>query len=344
MSIAMACSTAFAQEAFKHLGISLEAGTTGLGVNLSYPLVTDHLTLSLGCNFPSYNINKTVDLDPSYVNNRVAGVNQMVDRYNDGASRYNTHIDPMAEIGISLSPMSQIEKVSSVEKMEGDIKAKLNFANYKAMLEYYPTTKSYFHFTVGVFVGNGEWMNISAVVDPVTWGTYKSALSAADQAISAVEKYNTEVPQHNLKIQDINAQIDEYNKTPGAAQKKHLPLFQTIDESAPVDDAAAVTVNGQTFVLDKNSDGRVDVTLAIKKVKPYLGVGFGSSVPTKRRCGFQMEIGAYYQGKPTLESTQEKPSFAGSSYNDHTIDKLVETICYLQWYPQLTFRWTGRLF
>lgn len=334
-----------AQEAFKHLGMSLEAGSTGFGVNLSYPLVTDHLVLTLGYNFPALTIKKTADLNPSYVNGKIGNINQMIDRYNTNVQKFNEQVEPMAQYGVALDPMTPIaNKIENLSAMSGNIEAKLNFANYKAFLEYYPTTKSYFHFTVGFMAGNGEWMNISAEIDRNTWGTYQQAIAAGDLAMNTVQNYNSKLPTYNAQIDAANALIDQHNQLPGAEQIARIQQLPEVNESAPIDDAAAVSINGQTFVIGRDSNGRLDMTMKIKKIKPYLGVGFGSSVPTKHRCGFQMEVGAYYQSTPTLESLQENPSFAGNTYTDKTIDEIVKTIVHLQWYPQLTLRWTGRLF
>lgn len=357
-TIALAASllagAAQAQEAFKHLGMSLEAGTTGLGVNLSYPLVTDHLVLTLGYNFPTFTIKSDADLSAGYVNGKIDQVNSMiskfnsdVDKFNQGAAAFNDKADLLASHGIAVNKLNAIspinENIDKLDAMKADLEAKLNFGNFKAFLEYYPTTKSYFHLTVGVMIGNEEWMNISAKVDDNTWGKYTDGLRIRDLAANAVNSYNNSLAANNANITEANALIDQYNQIPGVDRLNHLPLLP--EASMPeIDDAAAVSLNGQTFVLDKNSGGKLDVAMKVKKVKPYLGVGFGSSVPTKHRCGCQFELGAYYQGTPTLESAQENPHYTGNIYRDKSIDELVKTIVHFQWYPQMTLRFTGRLF
>lgn len=337
-------SAAFGQEAFKHVGLSVEAGTTGLGVNLSYPLLTDHIVLTLGYNFPVYTIKKTAELSTGYVNGKVGQVNSMIADFNNRASSFNQNIGSMTELGLNVSEMQLIDPIEPLQSMNADLNAKLNFGNFKAMLEIYPTQKSYFHFTLGVMVGNGDWMNISAAVDQHTWGTYLQALSASEQAANTVQTYNANLADNNAKIDEYNAKIDQYNQIPGVTPLNHVPNLPNVGEQPPVDDAAAISLNGQLFVLDKTSNGQLDIALKVKKVKPYIGVGFGSSVPTKRRVGCQMEVGAYYQGKPILESPQENPTFGGAFYRDKLIDEVVKTVVRLQWYPQITLRFTGRLF
>ena len=345
LAASLAGSTAFAQEAFRHLGLSAEVGTTGVGVNLSFPLVTNHLLLTVGYNFPTYTYSQSADLGPGYVNGKIDGINQMIDRYNNGVNTYNTNAQTLSQYGVTLDPMSTIDsKIQHLSTITANIEAKLNLVNYKAFLEFYPTTKSAFHITVGMMYGNGDWINISGSVDPTTWGTYQQALAAGDQALKTVNAYNNSVPLNNAQIDAANQRIEEHNQIPGVRPIATIPHLTTINESVPVEEAAAIKVNGQTFVLDRNCGGRLDAALRVKKVKPYIGLGFGSSIPTKHRCGFQMEIGAYYQGAPELVSDQENPNYLGNVYSDRTIDNLVETLQHLEWYPQLTFRWTGRLF
>lgn len=360
----LTCGAVQAQDAFKHLGMSVEAGTTGLGVNLSYPVVTNHLILSVGYNFPSFSINKSVDLNPSYVNGRVDMVNSMIKEFNTGVEKNNANVKNMETLGLQCATMTPLAAIDKLESMQGDIEAKVNFGNWKVMLEFYPTLKSYFHITAGVMIGNEEWMTVTGTVDPTTWGIYRQCLAASDHALSTVEQYkgsldannakidsyNEQIIQYNAQVDEYNKAVDEYNKLPGVDPKEkkeklgkisHLPDITLRDA---IDDAAAVTVGDHTYVLDRNSNGRIDVAMKIKKVKPYIGVGFGSSVPTKHRMGFQMEIGAYYQGKPIIESLQQNDGFTGSTYSDKMLNEIVNTITRFEWYPQFTMRWTGRLF
>lgn len=308
----MAGSVSYGQEAFKHLGLSLEVGTTGAGVNLSYPLVTNHLILSLGYNFPALTIKKNAELTTGYVNGKVNEVNTMINNYNRYAGMF---AEQFAAWGLDQNMAS----IAAIESMNADFEATLNFANYKVMLEYYPTIQSNFHFTVGMMYGDGEWMNFSATVDRNAWNTYNAAVAANDAATANVNKYNERIAQ--LLPDDPSKQL----------------------KLAHIDDAARITLNDQTFCIDKQSDGRFDAKMTIRKMKPYVGIGFGNSVPTKHRCGFQLEIGAYYQGKAVIESDQEV-EYDSSAYSDRTIDNLVDAVTRVQWYPQVSFRWTGRLF
>ena len=296
----LSISTAFAQEAFKHLGASIEFGTTGLGINLSYPVISDHLVVTLGYNLPELPISSNFDLNISPINDKIGKANNMINRYNDALDKYPQYITG-----------SRLENLTSLSECNVKIKDKINFGNFKAMVEYYPTDKSYFHITAGVFVGEGTWMNISAQADKDVWSVYQKAV-------------------------ELNKQIPDL-------RNKGIAAVQDIAPIEGLETAAKVNINGDTYHLSPNNGGRIDTKLTVRKIKPYVGVGFGSSVPTKKRLGFQMEIGAYYQGKPTFESN-DMVSYDNSAYNNQTVDDIVDEIIYLRWYPQVSFRFTGRIF
>lgn len=322
-------SSLSAQEAFKHLGASVEFGTTGLGVNISYPVITNRLIVSVGYNFPSYSIKSSFDLNGQPINERINAANSMIDQYNNMVNNFDNLVNdyPFLKDYISSDfKMTAIDHIETVDKVHADIDAKLNFGNFKVMAEYYPTTKSFFHITAGFMIGNGEWMDIYADAERKAWNTY----------IKAIEQ-NATIP--TIK----KGQLTQGVKPPFPGFQ--MPEFPNRD-IAPVeglDESVKFTINNDTYLLSPESNGHLNTKLTINKFKPYIGVGFGSSVPTERRVGFQMEIGAYYQGKPTFES-KYITKYDPSAFSNKTVDDVVEMLQYLRWYPQLTFRITGRIF
>lgn len=272
LAAAMTLTAAHAQEAFKELGASLELGTTGIGVNLSLPVVTDHLVVSVGYNFPSFSYSKDVNVGNGYVNKQIQKV-----------------IDAAPDKGIKL-----------IDRLGADVEAKLNFSNFKVMLQYYPTTQSSFYVAAGAFFGGGEMINLSGQVDANAWKTYEEAVAI-----------NNTLP----------------------AEKR----------SADLNNAMCFNIGDQTFLIRPEDKGHIEAKFKTNSVKPYVGIGFGNSIPQKNRCGFQMELGAYYQGSPALESAQEIPYDIEAIWQKDLADTK-DMIKKFAWYPQLTFRITGRLF
>ena len=284
---AMAVSCAFAQsynkmEAFHNVGVGIEAGLMGAGVEVSMPVVTDHLVLVLGYNLPKLSIGTDFDVSSSELRGKIRDLNANIDLYNSqvgnipGYSRIDNLDCPSTDINV-------------------DVDAKVNFGAFKAMVEYYPSARSSFHLTAGMFVGQDDFISLSGTADAAWWQVYQKALSI-----------NKQLPS-DMRINDIENSV-KFN----------------IDE--------------QTFQLKENSGGKVDLSVATKKVKPYFGIGFGRAIP-KKRVGFQFELGAWMHGKPTIKSASEV------SYDAEAdgIDGVSDVMSKVQFWPQMTFRLTGRI-
>ena len=100
-ALALAGTTAGAQQAFNSLSFGVELGTTGVGVELAMPLVTDHMVFKLGFNAPSlsYGFSTTMPMDQ---------VNATVDNINAQLQQLGLpeHIDTrMPDMELSLRPV-----------------------------------------------------------------------------------------------------------------------------------------------------------------------------------------------------------------------------------------------
>lgn len=293
LAATLMAGAAQAQECFRHLGVSIEAGTTGVGANLSLPLITDHVILTVGYNMPAFTLNKDASIGASGINAKINEANGMINSYN------------------ALAREQPMEHIATLNDINASVEAELNMVNYKAFIEYYPTTASRFHFTVGAFIGDGDWVNITATADQAAWRTFDKA-----------REINNMIPQSVEGHPEIHR-------------------VQGLDESVKFN------IDGQTIMLRPESRGVMKAKLAVEKVKPYLGIGFGSTIPEKR-LGFQMELGAYYQKSPKLISADPNtvfvPTFDDSARSEESLDDIMSTVKKFAWYPQITFRFTGRLF
>ncbi|HIQ85441.1 MAG TPA: hypothetical protein IAC86_06585 [Candidatus Cryptobacteroides excrementigallinarum] len=150
-----------AQQALNSLAFGVEAGTTGVGVELAMPLVTDHIVFKLGFNAPSLsrNFSRTVSMD-----------------------RVNAVID---EANAQLAGLGLQERVSSMPDAAVSLRPILNLSTAKLMLELYPFRKSAFHFTVGAYYGMGDnFMTATLSTDAETWSSYNAIRDELD-AINA---------------------------------------------------------------------------------------------------------------------------------------------------------------
>lgn len=160
-----------AQEAFNSLSFGLEIGTTGVGVQLAMPLVTDHLVMAAGFNAPfmTYAFSRSVSSEAC--NASVGRVNSMLESI--GAAERVDYVLPDAEL--HFRPV-------------------LNLSTAKLMLEYYPFRKSSFHFTAGAYFGMGDnFMSLTATADRNFW----AAFSAVKDEIDALNAKYGETPGYS---------------------------------------------------------------------------------------------------------------------------------------------------
>lgn len=88
-----------------------------------------------------------------------------------------------------------------------------------------------------------------------------------------------------------------------------------------------------------SENGQVKALVKANSAKPYLGIGFGNTIPQKR-VGFRFELGAMFQGTPRLHNTK------GDELDDININDadIIDLVKKFKVYPVVAFRLTGRLF
>lgn len=96
------------------------------------------------------------------------------------------------------------------------------------------------------------------------------------------------------------------------------------------------------YTMKPNQDGRLDAMITMgNKVKPYLGIGVGRSVPRKR-VGVKFDLGMLYQGDPNISS----PNLISGDFNNYIKDSkdLKDYEKYFSWWPVLNLQLTVKLF
>jgi hypothetical protein len=101
--------------------------------------------------------------------------------------------------------------------------------------------------------------------------------------------------------------------------------------------AAGIKIGKYSLPVDAN--GNVYGGLKVAAFRPYLGVGFGRSVP-KDRIGFMCELGVQFHNTPKVYAKNADLTMLDRKADDHfsnIIDKL-------KVYPVLKFRLCGKIF
>ncbi len=90
--------------------------------------------------------------------------------------------------------------------------------------------------------------------------------------------------------------------------------------------------------------GQVKITMDYNSICPYIGLGFGSTLPRVKRVSFAIELGIVYEGSPdvTLEATEMLSPTAEDEQNLDVIQGNVDT--YYMFYPVLNLQISVRLF
>ena len=104
---------------------------------------------------------------------------------------------------------------------------------------------------------------------------------------------------------------------------------------------AAVKLGDYNIMPD--DEGNANAYIHVKKVRPYVGLGFGRAVPSRSRLGCLVDLGVQLSGKPRVYNgvNSEELTSEGAKGEDGGI---LKTISSVRVYPAVTVRLVGRIF
>ena len=216
-------------------------------------------------------------------------------------SEVNAQID---EVNKNLASVGAPERINTkFSNFDINMAAKLRMSTAKLLLEYYPAKKSSFHITAGLYFGISPLM--------------------ASVGISGHENFEEE-------INALVAEVDELNK-----KYSGDPNYSPVD----IQEYSSICFSMGKKSYEINTSNTV-FGLGMPQLRPYLGVGFGRSIP-RTRFGFQFDLGVWYHKSLTLSGIKEvayDPSYASIGDFD------ISTITSIPVYPHLSFRLIYRIF
>ncbi len=147
----------------------------------------------------------------------------------------------------------------------------LNLSTAKLLLELYPFENASLHITAGAYFGMGDdFISVEMASDQKFWSDYQA----------------------------LQSEIDGFNAKYGADGTTPVPGYEDHNLSLP-----AFALGDKTFEIgEKNDAAHLKAAVQVNKIRPYLGIGFGRSVPKKHHWGLQLELGVLYQGNPMIVS------------------------------------------
>ena len=210
MMVLAATVSVNAQEAFKHIGAGLEVGTAGAGVNVAIPVVSNHLTVKVGYNFPALSYTYQTSMDISSIDESIGQINSELVKVGASADQIQTRFG---------------------NKMDIDVPIKANLASVKAMVEYYPFAKSSFRLVAGAFFGASDFITADAYTDAAFWNSYKSAM----QEFGVLNAKYSNVPGYEpVQMPALKANVN--GETWGVAEKDgrgHLDAALAVASARP---------------------------------------------------------------------------------------------------------------
>lgn len=133
------------------------------------------------------------------------------------------------------------------------------------------------------------------------------------------------------KIAEVNGSCDKLREI---SQK--LPTQELKDQ---LRQAVTANLGGYKLELDENYNVQGDIRC--KKVRPYLGLGFGRLVP-KNRIGCRFELGCQFMGKLKVYQNDTEIDI-NKALEDAGEDDLSKFVKDLKVYPVLKFSLSGRI-
>ena len=133
------------------------------------------------------------------------------------------------------------------------------------------------------------------------------------------------------KIAEVTGSCDELRKF-----SQSLPTQELKNEFRQ---AVSANLAGYNLLFDENYNVQGDIRC--KKVRPYLGLGFGRLVP-KNRLGMRLELGCQFMDKLKVyqNDTEIDINKALEDAGDDDLSKFVKD---LKIYPVVKFSFTGRI-
>lgn len=170
-------------DAFQHLGVGVEAGLMGFGVEVSMPVIDKKLVGKVGVNFGHYSLNEEF------------GIN---------AYPLAAQIDELESQANSIGYPANLERIPPiVDKVDVDVNAKANLFHVKAMVEYYPLDYKTFHLVGGFMFGPTKFVELTGDLNGNT-------RQAHEQAIKLNTQLQKEYGLPGVKVDEL-AYILQYN-------------------------------------------------------------------------------------------------------------------------------------
>lgn len=252
---------------FNHLDIALEAGSTGLGIEIAMP-VGDYVRVRTGASFmPKFQYNMQFRMQ--------MGEDEPVE-YDENGNPYPTRFRRMADY---------LEQFSGYQIKDEyiDVIGEPTFTNFKFLVDIKPFKNKNWYFTAGFYAGNkriGKAYNTTEEMPTlVAVNMYNSMYErvAEGEAIIHYQGYSLYFPP------EFEEKIYNYGRM-GVVLGEYRE-------------------NGNTYIMEPNSDCMVKANAYVNAIRPYFGCGYmGAPVKKNPRFTIGFDGGVmFWGGRPDVK-------------------------------------------
>lgn len=267
---------------FNHLEVGVNAGTTGIGINLSAP-VTEYARVRIGADYmPRMCVPMKFNL-MSYTGDP-----------EDSSVDQDSRFERMSEL---LKQFTGFEIDRTI-----DMNAKGTMADFKLLVDVFPLRNKHFYATAGFYWGSAKVGHIenNILEAPTLVGVmiYNNMYDYFRDYRYFDEPVLNGVYIDPVMGDEIRAKFMRYGRV-GA----HMGDFNS---SRP-------NLEGQPYLMEPDANGMVRADMYVNKFKPYLGLGYTTTLSKDGRWRLSVDAGALFWGKPKI-LTHEQYKYGSDHY------------------------------
>ena len=314
---------------FKHLDVSLTAGTSGVGFDVATQL-GNYVQLRAGYEFmPQIHVG---------VNFPVAVGGESAVKYDANGNRVESRFDRLAKI------LKEVTGYDVDDHVEMICKPTMN--NFKLLVDVFPfKNNKHWHFTAGFYLGPTQFARADNSIDAMNSlfavGMYNHIYDRVENA------WYTGDPIMDITIGGQRF-TPELNPNQEQAILKNGRMGFTLGqykEDVYSESGLLIHKKGDPYVLEPGPDNQVHVYAKSNVFKPYLGFGYGGRL-VKNRDDWKVsfDAGLMFWGKPDLY-THDGTNLAKDVENiKGKPGDYVDFVKGLYVYPMVSVRFTKTIF
>ncbi len=241
-------------------------------------------------------------------------------------------IDSYRDGGLSNTDFSEIQKLmKQISGFDVDQTVKMNckakMVNFKLLVDFFPLRNKHWYATAGFYWGSS---NIGSAINAME--EMPSLL-----AIGIFNKFHDYV----LETDFIETPIyEDIYLDPDVADR----LKDKIENWGRVGIHVGDFPDGTPYMMEPDSDGTVKAEMYVNSFKPYLGLGYVTSLGKKKKLNIGVDGGVLFWGGTPSIRTHENVDLSDDVNNiAGKVGEYVKTAKSLKVYPVLNFRIAYRL-